>query len=378
MNIGKIISIVLISVFIWGVSLYNGWLNEVVLFGRGMFIGWINGNSSQISWNNNTTTIKNGEFAYRLLDNIVIPENINNIRKDAFKGNKLTCITIGSNVSIEKDAFGYDFENVYNNNNKEAGTFTRVNHKSTEWIIWYDNFSYRNYNSNITITGYNGNITIIGYNGIVIIPNEIYGNPVTEITTQAFKEKWLTSVTIPDTVTSIGNEAFYGNKIADININNNVTYIGPYSFMKNQLTKIVLPINIKTIDISAFAENKIETVIIPNSVIHIENGAFYSNQLTSINIGNNVNYIGRDSFKTNKLTRVVIPNSVKSIGVNAFADNQITTVSIGENVSLGSDSKNGILGEGTGFNSAYRDNKSRAGVYTRPNTKSSKWTRIPR
>jgi hypothetical protein len=73
---------------------------------------------------------------------------------------------------------------------------------------------------------------------------------------------------------------------------------------------------------------------------------------------------------------VNIPNNA-SIGVNAFADNQITRIIMGANVTLGSgeNGQAGILGRGTGFNTAYANNNRRAGTYTRPNTNSSTWMR---
>jgi hypothetical protein len=70
---------VLLSVFLWGISLYNGWLNEVALFGYNVFNSWIDENKPYISVSENITTIKYGEFTYKLLTNITIPDNITTI-----------------------------------------------------------------------------------------------------------------------------------------------------------------------------------------------------------------------------------------------------------------------------------------------------------
>ena len=323
-----LISTVLISGFLWGISLYNGWLREVGLFGYGMFHSIFMKNKSHISSDNNVTTVKYGEFAYKLLTNITIPNNITTIEDNAFKGNKLTKITLGSNVSLGRNSFGSGFEAVYKNNNMFAGTYTRTDHKGNDWSIWHDNFRYKKYNGKITITGCNGTT------GTVIIPEEINGGPVTVIAEQAFKEKRLTSLNIPVSVISIERNAFRENQITSVNI--------------------------------------------PNSVTSIGNAAFYKNQLATIDIGEGVTSIGEHAFSDNKLTRVYLPNSVKNIGVNAFAENQIIRVSIGANVTLGDNKNSGILGENTGFNTAYSNNNRRAGIYTRPNTRTTAWTRVPR
>jgi len=395
MNKKAIIFIVSISIFICSISLYTGLINEATLFGYNVFISIIKSDESQKLLNNNSTIVKSGAFAYKLLTNITIPDNITSIENSAFKGNKLTSvvipssvtsigekafnknrltsITIGSNVTLGRNAFGFGFEDAYNKNGLTTGTYMRDDTKSNEWSTWQDNLRYEKNNSgtSVAITDYNGT------GGKIIIPDTINNRSVTVISDQAFNGKKLTSVIIPDSVTRIGESAFSNNQLTNINISNNITYIRDYSFMTNHLTTIVIPNKVENIGISFFAGNKIENVIIPDSVISIGNSAFSNNNLKSISIGKSVIYIDDNSFRLNQLTGIVIPTNVKGIGVNAFAGNQIVRISIGENVSLGSDGSNcGILGENTGFNTAYTNNKNRAGVYTRPNTRSTSWNII--
>ena len=252
----------LISVFLWGISLYNGWLKEIFLFGYNIYSGWYDKTIPSISTNENVTTVRYGKFAYRLLNEIDIPENITIIEKNAFKGNKLINVTIGSNVTLGRDAIGNGFEYYYNRNGLLAGTYMRDSNKSTEWYVWHDDFKYENNNGNIVITAYRGT------EDVLVIPEEIHGNRVTSIGVNAFRNRMFTSITLPD--------------------------------------------------------------------------------------------------------------SVNDIGVNAFAGNRITRISIGANVRLGDVGSDGILGEGTGFNTAYATNNNRAGIYTRPAANNTRWTRTPR
>jgi hypothetical protein len=326
MKMTGIIIIVLISMFIWCISIYNGWIKEAFIFGYGILNSWI---EPKITWDDNTTTIKYGKYAYRLLNEISIPENITAIESNAFKGNKLTNITIGSNVNLGDNSFGYNFENFYSIFGMKAGKYTRDYYENEDWTVWIDDYGYKSNVDSVTIIGYTGSDTE------VVIPSEFSDRKITNIAKDAYRGKNLTKITIPASVTFIGD--------------------------------------------SAFRENNLTNVTIPDSVYRIDNYAFYKNQLTNFTIGKTTGVIGRYAFADNKLTRIFLPNNVKSIEVYAFKDNQITRVSIGENVTLGSDSSvNGILGDNTGFNSAYSNNKNRAGVYTRPNVKSSSWTRVPR
>ena len=153
----------------------------------------------------------------------------------------------------------------------------------------------------------------------IIIPKVINGKSVTVIGENAFDgsrlSQKLTSVEIPNSVTTIGNFAFHGNQLTSVEIPNSVTTIGNFAFQGNQLT----------------------SVEIPNSVTTIGNFAFQGNQLTSVEIPNSATTIGDGAFQVNKLTSVEIPNSVTTIGSTAFSDNQLTSVTIGNGItSIGS------------------------------------------
>lgn len=114
--------------------------------------------------------------------------------------------------------------------------------------------------------------------------------------------KGIKSITIPNTITKIGNTAF-GNcsGLTSITIPNSVTEIGAYAFLNcNSLTSITIPNSVTKIGWDVFAG---------------------CSGLTSITIPNSVTEIGGEAFGwCRSLTSITIPNSVSKIGVNVVRD----------------------------------------------------------
>ncbi|MDR0313182.1 MAG: leucine-rich repeat domain-containing protein [Treponema sp.] len=178
-----------------------------------------------------------------------------------------------------------------------------------------------------------GTITITGlYRAAreVVIPGNVNGVSVTAIRNEAFRRKELISATIPNGVTSIGDDAFAQNQLigTGVTIPNSVTSIGDRAFAQNQLTKVTIPNNVSSIGASAFSNNQLASVTIGNKVASIGAGAFSNNQLASVSIPNSVTEIGNGAFSNNKLTSITIPNNVTSIGGAAFSENPLTGVTI--------------------------------------------------
>ena len=157
------------------------------------------------------------------------------------------------------------------------------------------------------------------------IKKVVIENGVTNIGNMAFYDcSHLTTITIPNTVMSIGNNAFSGtawyNNQAD-----GLVYAGlilyKYKGTMPTNTEIVVSDGTKGITDYAFQDcSGLTSITIPNSVTHIGNLAFYGcSGLTSITIPNSVTSIGSGAFRNcSGLTSVIIPNSVTSIGVNAL------------------------------------------------------------
>lgn len=185
-----------------------------------------------------------------------------------------------------------------------------------------ENFEYRvvsEADKTCAITGYTGSATVLN------IPSWIDGYKVTQIGSNAFLGSTFTNITIPNSVTHIGNKAFYGcNSLTNITIPNSVTSIGDYAFFCcRSLTNITIPDSVTNIGQNAFSLcSSLTNVTIPNSVTSIEPDTFSEcSSLTSITIPNSVTSIGDHAFfYCQSLTNITIPNGVTNIGYTAFSN----------------------------------------------------------
>ena len=154
----------------------------------------------------------------------------------------------------------------------------------------------------------------------------------------------LTSVHLPDGVTSIAQMAFYEcRSLTSVNIPDCVTSIGNSAFCKcSSLTSVHIPDGVTSIGTGVFEEcGSLTSVNIPDGVTTIGEKLFYScRSLTSVNIPDGVTSIGGSAFSScYSLTSVNIPDGVTSIGNYAFYECRALTgvnlpdgvTSIGEN-----------------------------------------------
>ena len=237
---------------------------------------------------------------------VILPSTINSwhvtkIGEDAFQDNTtITSVTIPANVTeIGANAFagctnltsvtyGGDWSNLTIQSGNPA-----VQDAANEQLF---EFEFTPDNTAVIVNNYKCKGTAAD----VTIPSCYKGKPVTAINNAAFPNSAVTSVTIPDSITSIPDAAFVNcSQLTNISIPNSVTYIGYSAFSScTSLKSITLPSSLSTISKALFSGcSQLTTIHIPVSVTSIENDAFAGcSQLTTIHIPVSVTSIGNCAF----------------------------------------------------------------------------------
>jgi hypothetical protein len=141
------------------------------------------------------------------------------------------------------------------------------------------------------------------FSGVVVIPSTVVNGTtytVKKVGNNAFGSSAITSITLPNSVTSIDIAAFNNcTSLTSVSLGNSITSIGYNAFQYcSALTSITLPNSVTSLGTSAFEQ---------------------CTSLTSVTLGNSLTQIGASTFEQcTSLTSVTVPNSLSSIGNSAF------------------------------------------------------------
>lgn len=172
----------------------------------------------------------------------------------------------------------------------------------------------------------NNYVTIFSYLGSsydVVVPPYINNKPVTHIGSNAFQQTGVHSVSLPPSIVSIGDAAFFGcENLASITIPDSVTEIGYQAFWNcGNLQSATIGSGVQFIGAGAFEYcSKLTEIVIPNSVGSLGNSAFWGcSALKTVSIGNTVPKIGAQTFSgCTALEFVTVGEKVSFIGAFAF------------------------------------------------------------
>ncbi len=172
----------------------------------------------------------------------------------------------------------------------------------------------------------------------IVIPSKIGGVTIMKIGKDAFNNKNVRAVKLPNTLKSIEKGAFKLNYLVELVIPASVTHIGESAFAYNELMNLTVPKSVKELGNKAFAGNNIKELNLP-ATVKLGDAAFTANKIHKLNSKESKGYIyaqsGNGSVDKSTLNSYgghsaepEIPANVKVIGSYSFSGTGLVSVNI--------------------------------------------------
>lgn len=160
--------------------------------------------------------------------------------------------------------------------------------------------------------------------GDLVIPSTYNNKPVKEmwVTHDGKHTKFLTSVTLPNSIIRVDREAFYQSTALKSAVWSNSADVSPWAFRECvNLTNVTIPYGVEVIDFCAFEDcTSLETIVIPDSVTKINAWVFTGcTALKNVTLPNNLTTLGSNAFKDcTSLKSLTLPHSITKFGNTVF------------------------------------------------------------
>ena len=320
---------------------------KVTKIGRGAFADC--GELTEIIIPSSVETIDVQAFAGCTgLTRITVPDSVTTIADAAFMGcSELVSISLGSGVTnIGQAAFNgcTKLVEVLNHSSLdlsegssaygEIGYYAKAVHGSESLVTERDGYLFYSCGEDRILLGYNGEDTDLS------LPESIDGGSYKIHDYAFFDRDTLTSVTIPDSVTAIGERAFMEcSSLAHVSVGNSVTKVGDSAFFGcKKLTEITLPEGVNSIGDSAFKNcSSLVSAKLPAGLESIGDSSFYCcSSLTEIIIPEGVTYLGSSAFEgCYSLAKATVPRGITAIySYTFYGCSSLTSFTVPEGVTV--------------------------------------------
>ena len=288
------------------------------------YIGDYAFNNTQMTFeiNSDSQLTHIGEWAFA--DNwngqstIYLSSKVEHVGSNAFNKNNFSIY-----CEVESRPSSWDVKWLGENSDKLKVTWGVTRYESGQTA---EGIKYRIINDTVFIIGY------VGESKDIVIPNEIEGLTVKEISRYAFSISEIVSVVLPDTLIRIGDYAFYDcDSLGSITIPASVVEIGDCAFNNcSSLTSLTIKEGSDLEYVGSYAFNVYSLkghLVIPNTVKYIGDYAFNNTQMTfEINSDSQLTHIGEWAFADNwnGQSTIYLSSKVEHVGSNAFNKNNFS------------------------------------------------------